>query len=98
VFAYIITIQGRDNIVMKLSEIWLGFGFGAAIGLLGGALAMNNCRKMRQKVEEMQSVVVDKIEEKKRQAAQSKLLQGLRDDMADGIEDVSDSVIKKLKK
>ena len=50
-----------------MNGIWLGFGFGAAIGLLGGMVLMHNCRCVRERVSEMQDKMVDKYEAKKKE-------------------------------
>ena len=81
---------------MKFSEMWLGFGFGAAIGVLGGALLMNNCRRVRIKVAECQEAVMDRVEAKKRMIAESKLAQKVQDIKDDAV-DVVENVASKIK-
>jgi len=53
-------------------ELWLGLGLGVALGALGGMLIMNNCQRVRLKVADMQDMVSDKIEAKKRAMVEKK--------------------------
>jgi len=59
--------------MMNKWELWLGVGLGFALGSLGGMLIMNNCQKVRLKVADVQGLVTDKIESKKRAYIEKKM-------------------------
>ena len=84
---------------MKFSELWLGLGLGASIGLLGGALIMNNCRRVRRKVAECQEALSDKIEARKREFIESRVgKSNVVVQAVDTVDAVVDKVSKKFKK
>jgi len=55
------------------SFTWVSIGVGALAGFVGGVMLMNNCRKVRNKVSDMQYALVDKIEMHKRKMIQNKM-------------------------
>lgn len=68
---YNLIVQGGLSSMFKC-ELWLGLGLGVALGALGGMLIMNNCQRVRLKVADMQDMVSDKIEAKKRAMVEKK--------------------------
>jgi len=64
---------------MGKCEMWIGLGLGVAIGALGGIVLMNNCRKLRLKVADVQGTIADKFEEKKRKILECRMVQDLQD-------------------
>jgi len=92
IFIHTTCVIGGYTIIMKFSEMLIGFGFGAAIGIIGGALLMNNSRKVRVKVAECQEAFVDRVEAKKREIAESKIAKKALD-----IKDNAMEVVDKIK-
>jgi len=52
--------------MIKDCGVWIGLGIGVALGSLGGMLLMNNCRRVRMKVADVQDTIAEKCEAKKR--------------------------------
>jgi len=79
---------------MKCST-WIALGVGTFIGSVGGMLLMNNCRTIRNRVSDMQHMVADKLEAKKRKIVETGIVKkyGL-DEMVD---DVGEAVEVKTK-
>jgi len=83
---------------MKFSELCVGLGLGVSIGLLGGALIMNNCRRVRRKVAECQEALSDKIEAKKRDFIEQKTAKNVVVQAVDTVTDAATSVAEKVSK
>ena len=80
---------------MKLCEMWLGLGLGAGLGVLGGMLLMNNCRRVRIRVGDIQDAVCDKIEDKRRELVECRALRNIKSTVEDKVEDITDAIKRK---